>query len=195
MAEPDPARTLLLVCVLLQMIASNSNVWQSDMCASADVSYGHRIDNPDSYNFCPVPDGAADAFLFAGFAAAVGCVLWALNARLASVAVLIAGAAAELLVYSRNLGHFGNAFTLFLGVDPPGLLLYGFLPPLLLDAALGLDWFNFRKVAHHVVSYAILIVLATAAGLTPLLLYGLRLADQGWKVRRSTAICWMPRGQ
>ena len=55
--------------------------------------------------------------------------------------------AAEALVYSFNLGRLGNAFTLWLGVQPPELLLYAFLPPLLMDSALSLDWFVFRKVS------------------------------------------------
>lgn len=157
-------------------------VVQSEVCSFAEATYAHRVDDPDAYNFCPVPNGSADAFLFAGIAAVIACLLTGHFPRLAPVFVLLAGAAAELLVFSRNLGHLGNAFTLFLGVDPPDLLLYGFLPPLLLDAALGLDWFIFKRVSHHVLIYAFLIVFLTVAVVSPLLLYGLGLGAMGWTV-------------
>lgn len=35
---------------------------------------------------------------------------------------------------------------LWLGVEPPDLLLYVFLPPILLDSAARIDFFVFKKV-------------------------------------------------
>ena len=43
------------------------------------------------------------------------------------------------------LRSLGNAFTLWLGIDPPEIFFYAFLPPLLLDSALSIDFFLFRK--------------------------------------------------
>lgn len=63
---------------------------------------------------------------------------------------------------------------------PPELLLYGFLPPLLLDAALALDWFVFKKVSKHAITYAFLVVIGTTALMIPFLLYVLQLDKQGW---------------
>jgi hypothetical protein len=41
--------------------------------------------------------------------------------------------------------RLGNAFTLWLGIDPPDLFFYAFLPPLLLHSALSIDYFLFNK--------------------------------------------------
>jgi len=88
---------------------------------------------------------------------------------------------AEVFVFCYNFGRLGNSFVLWLGVDPPDLLLYGFLPPLLLDAALGLDWFVFKKVAKHSVTYAFLVVLGTTAIVTPFMLYALDSDQWTWQ--------------
>ena len=158
----------------------------ANVCDITPSTYSHRVDNPRDFNWCPVEDGEPDAFLFIGITSVLSCLFLAIWHRLGSVFVLLAGALAQLVVYQWNLGRVGNAFTLFLGIDPPDMLLYAFLPPLLLDAAIRLDWFSFRKVAHHVISYAFLLVPLTAAVLTPILLFGCNLSDLGWKVRLYT---------
>lgn len=152
---------------------------EMDVCEVSNVTYDHRVDNPDMYNFCPVPGGGEDSFLFAAIAVIAVCLLH--FSSLSAVLVLVCGAAMEIVVFCYNCGRLGNAFTLWLGVNPPELLLYGFLPPLLLDAALGLDWFIFKKVSKHAVVYAFLVVIATTVMMTPLLLYGLNLMEHGWK--------------
>jgi len=157
-----------------------------DVCSLEDVSYSHRVDNPSSFNFCPVPDGTPDAFLFGSVAIACACLLHFKG--LSAVVSLAVGAATEVAIYAYNFGRIGNAFTLWLGVNPPELLLYAFLPPLLLDAALGLDWFVFKRVAAHAASFAVFVVLATAALLSPFMLYVLGLGSKGWKV----SACSMP---
>ena len=50
------------------------------------------------------------------------------------------------LVYPFNLREIGNAVSLWLGIEPYELFFYVFLPPLLLDAALKIDWYIFKKV-------------------------------------------------
>jgi hypothetical protein len=45
--------------------------------------------------------------------------------------------------------RLGNAFTLWLGIDPPEIFFYAFLPPLLLDSALSIDYFLFHKVGRR----------------------------------------------
>lgn len=112
-------------------------------CSAA--TYTHRIDNPESNNFCLVPDSGPDAFLFAGLAVLAACFLQASN--MSSVLVLLAGAALEGLVFPFNLGRLGNAVTLWLGISPPELFFYAFLPPLLVSSALQLDFFIFKKVS------------------------------------------------
>ena len=45
-----------------------------------------------------------------------------------------------------NLGRFGNSAAWWLGIQPYELFFYVFLPPLLLDAAVRIDFFLFKKV-------------------------------------------------
>ncbi len=45
-----------------------------------------------------------------------------------------------------KLGRFGNSAAWWLGIQPYELFFYVFLPPLLLDAAVRIDFFLFKKV-------------------------------------------------
>ena len=45
-----------------------------------------------------------------------------------------------------GLGRLGNSISWWLGIEPYELFLYVFLPPLLLDAAVRIDFFLFKKV-------------------------------------------------
>lgn len=125
-----------------------------------------------------VPRSAPDACFFAAFAVLTACFLQ--FSRFSAVFALLAGAIWEGVVFPFNLGRVGNSTVLWLGIDPPELFFYVFLPPLLLDAAMSIDWFLFRKLKGLILAYALLIVLATAAVMTPVLLYGLRLSASGW---------------
>lgn len=51
-------------------------------------------------------------------------------------------------VYPFNLREIGNGVALWLGIQPYELFFYIFLPPLLLDAALKIDWYIFKKVGR-----------------------------------------------
>ena len=42
--------------------------------------------------------------------------------------------------------RFGNAISLWLGMQPAEVFFYVFLPPLLLDSAVRVDYFLFKKV-------------------------------------------------
>ena len=53
--------------------------------------------------------------------------------------------------YPFNLLRLGNSISWWLGIAPWQLFFYVFLPPLLLDAAVRIDWFIFRKVGCAVV--------------------------------------------
>lgn len=53
--------------------------------------------------------------------------------------------------------RLGNAFSIWLGVNPPSLFFYAFLPPLLLDSALSLDYFLFKKVMLQILAFAFLV--------------------------------------
>lgn len=45
-----------------------------------------------------------------------------------------------------DLGRLGNSIAWWLGIQPYELFLYVFLPPLLLDAAVRIDFFLFKRV-------------------------------------------------
>ena len=51
------------------------------------------------------------------------------------------------LLFPWNLGRLGNSVALWLNIEPYELFFYVFLPPLLLDAAVKLDFFLFKKVS------------------------------------------------
>ncbi len=51
--------------------------------------------------------------------------------------------------YPFNLRELGNSVSIWLGIEPYELFFYIFLPPLLLDAALKIDWYMFKKVTRR----------------------------------------------
>ena len=61
------------------------------------------------------------------------------------------------------------------------LFFYIFLPPLLLDAGVRIDYFLFKRHVVQILTAAFLVVSITCGALIPLLLYGLRLAPAGWQ--------------
>lgn len=73
----------------------------------------------------------------------LGCLV---SGKLSSVWILCAGAVLELAAHTWNINRFSNASAIWLGMHPPDLFFYTFLPPLLLDAAVRIEFFTFRKV-------------------------------------------------
>lgn len=59
---------------------------------------------------------------------------------------LLTGIAYECLAFFFNLGRASNAVALWLGLRPADVFAYVFLPPLLMDSALRIDFFMLRKV-------------------------------------------------
>lgn len=51
-------------------------------------------------------------------------------------------------MFAGNLGRLGNSIAIWLGIQPYELFFYVFLPPLLMDAAVRIDFFLFKKVRH-----------------------------------------------
>ncbi|KAI8472713.1 MAG: Sodium/hydrogen exchanger family-domain-containing protein [Monoraphidium minutum] len=146
-------------------------------CMNDTVTYEHRVNNPVAYNWCIVPESSYDVVLFGGLAVVLACML---QGKLASVIVLLAGAALAGLAWPVNLMQLSNSLNIWLGIAPWQLFFYVFLPPLLLDAAVRIDWYMFRKVMVQVVTMAFLVVGAGCALMVPIMLYLLRLKDSGW---------------
>ncbi len=82
--------------------------------------------------------------LFGGLAVVLACLL---QGKLASLFVMIAGCALMAAAWPLNMGALGNSLAIWLGIAPWQLFFYVFLPPLLLDAAVRIDWYMFRKVS------------------------------------------------
>lgn len=109
------------------------------------------------------------------------------------------------MLFPWNLGRLSNSVALWLNIEPYELFFYVFLPPLLLDAAVKLDFFLFKKVwlafnastaskkehlvshivtaqvALHCISLAFLVVAGSCALLIPVMLYIFQLHTRGWQ--------------
>ena len=60
---------------------------------------------------------------------------------------LCAGGVLQGFMFPFDLGRLGNGIALWLGIRPYELFFYIFLPPILLDAAIRIDFFLFKKVS------------------------------------------------
>ncbi|KAL0035986.1 hypothetical protein WJX77_010179 [Trebouxia sp. C0004] len=148
------------------------------VCDKQTVSYSHRVYDADNYDWCIVPDTGYDVILLAGIAVVVACIC---QGRLSNLMVLVAGGALQGILFPLNLGRLGNSVSLWLNIEPYELFFYVFLPPLLLDAAVKLDFFLFKKVAVHCIALAFLVVAGSCALLIPVMLYIFQLHTHGWQ--------------
>ncbi|PRW32594.1 Sodium hydrogen exchanger 7 [Chlorella sorokiniana] len=152
-------------------------LWEPTVCLLTNVTYSQRINVPDNFNWCFVPLSGSDAFLFVSLALiACGCLF----GKLSAVWVLITGGVVGAINNWANLRHISNSITLWLGISPPDLFFYAFLPPLLVDSAIRIDFFMFSKLWVHCVLMAFVMVVLSALILTPLILYVLGFANRGF---------------
>lgn len=61
---------------------------------------------------------------------------------------LHAGGVLQGFMFPYNLGRLGNGISWWLGIHPYELFFYVFLPPLLCDSAVRIDFFLFKQVCH-----------------------------------------------
>lgn len=115
-------------------------------CSSAPRASqcGISFSPSDSFAYCAVPLSAADCFLFAGIAVLLAALL---ANKLSAVWLLLAGGVLGVVNYYANLLRLSNAIALWLQIQPPYLFWYAFLPPLLVDAAMRLDFYTFSKAS------------------------------------------------
>lgn len=73
----------------LVLNATSGAIDAHESCENLHPTYAHRVDDPNSYNFCPVPNSGQDAILYAALALVAACLL---QGRLSALWVFIAGA-------------------------------------------------------------------------------------------------------
>ncbi|DBA77107.1 hypothetical protein WJX77_005031 [Trebouxia sp. C0004] len=154
--------------------------WKEDtfaFCHHHNVSYSHRVNDEDHYNWCVVPDKGYDAVLFGAMAVVVAVLL---QGKYSALWTLVAGGAIQCVAFLWNTGPLGNGIAIWLGIEPADLFLYIFLPPMLVDSAVRIDFYIFRKMLGHVLTFAFLMVIASTALMTPILLYVFDLRHTGW---------------
>ena len=59
---------------------------------------------------------------------------------------LYTGGVLQAIAFPIKTGPVGNGIAIWLGIEPADLFLYIFLPPMLVDSAVRIDYFIFRKV-------------------------------------------------
>ncbi|GMH41796.1 hypothetical protein BSKO_09706 [Bryopsis sp. KO-2023] len=150
----------------------------ADACAGKNVTYEDRYLDADHYRFCSVPDSGYDAILFA----AIGIVLTCIAPRKHyAIVMLMAGMVLALVDIKRNMREFSNSIALWIGLSPAESFFYIFLPPLLLDSAVRIDFFVFKKVMLQIFVFAFLVVAANTVILATFMLFGLGLRETwGW---------------
>ncbi|KAL4855765.1 Sodium/hydrogen exchanger 7 [Chlorella vulgaris] len=132
-------------------------LWEGVTCMLSNVTYTNRVDIPDNFNWCTVPLKGSDAFLFASLALIfAGCLF----GKLAVVWVLIAGGALGAVNNYANLLQVSNSISIWLGISPPDLFFYAL-------------WM-------HVLLLAFVMVILSAAVLTPFILFVLGFASRGF---------------
>jgi len=146
-------------------------------CMLANVTYEDRYRFPRVFHFCTVPGEAPDVFLFASLALLASCFLFG---KLSTVWVLIAGCLLATLNFFVNLLQIGNSIALWLNIQPPDLFLYAFLPPLIVEQAIRIDFYMFKKNFVRSLMLSVVMVILTTLILTPLILYVLGFHDNGW---------------
>ncbi|GAX85098.1 hypothetical protein CEUSTIGMA_g12518.t1 [Chlamydomonas eustigma] len=151
-------------------------MWTS-FCELANVTYSNRADDRDHTIFCIVPDSGYDSILFISLALLVAAIA---THRLNSASVFVLGCLTQLLSFKYNLGRLGNAISILFGVQPPETFFFIFLPPVLLNSLLHVDYFLFRKVSLLSLCFAASLCVTSVAFSAPLLLFALGLAGTGW---------------
>ncbi|KAG2448639.1 hypothetical protein HYH02_006526 [Chlamydomonas schloesseri] len=149
----------------------------ADYCQNYNVTYEHRVDNTEGWNWCLVPDGGFDAIFFAGLAIITMCLA---SARWDALIVLFFGGVYFAFAYYFNLEHVSNAVMLWLGMRPADIFVFVFLPPFLLDLSVRVDYFLLKKVAFNVAFMAFVMVIMSCLMLIPFMLYALDLQASGW---------------
>lgn len=154
-----------------------TEVYTDFACLLLNATLQDRAKLPDTAYYCTVPLRGYDAFLFVSLALIATCFLFG---KLSTVFILITGAIIGIINYYANLGSISNAIALWLNIKPAELFLYAFLPPLLVEQAVRIDFYMFKKTFWMAIMLAVVMVILTTVILTPLILFVLGFNNLGW---------------
>lgn len=154
-----------------------TSVYTNLFCILLNATLGDRQKLPETAYYCTVPLRGYDAFLFVSLALIATCFLFG---KLSTVYILITGAIVGIVNYYANLGTIGNAVALWLNIKPAELFFYAFLPPLLVEQAIRIDFYLFKKTFFMSILLAVVMVILTTIILTPLILFVLGFNNLGW---------------
>jgi NhaP-type Na+/H+ or K+/H+ antiporter len=152
-------------------------LWEPVACLLYNVTLSNQVTPLEAYNQCTIPLRGADAFLFASLALAAAAALFG---RLAAVWTLVAGGALGALNHYVNLRHLSSGVALWLAITPADLFFYAFLPPLLVEQALRVDFFMFRRLWAHALLMAFAMVMLSVLAISPFILFVLGFQARGW---------------
>ncbi|GJD12606.1 Sodium/hydrogen exchanger 7 [Galdieria sulphuraria] len=91
-----------------------------------------------------------------------------------SVLVLLSGCLVGVAGCFVHMAELSASLSLWVDVQPPNLLLYVLLPPIVFDSAINIDWFIFRKQIFNVFLLAFILVLAFTFCTAAIVIYILR---------------------
>ncbi|CAL5219904.1 g1831 [Coccomyxa viridis] len=159
--------------------APTESTTHENVCTEHTATYSYHWNDQESYNWCTVPDSSYDVLLFPAIGVTLACLF---QGRFSTTAVLIIGGILQGIMFptNANLGRLGNSIAWWLGIEPYELFLYVFLPPLLLDAAVRIDFFLFKRAWVKILTLAFLVVGGSCGLLIPIMLYVLDLRSEGW---------------
>ncbi|CAD7700965.1 unnamed protein product [Ostreobium quekettii] len=128
-----------------------------EYCHSHNVTYENynQFYDKEHFNWCHVLDSGYDTILFASVGVLIACIV---PRKWSAIVALLAGGLLQSLNLEVNLLSFGNSMNLWLGMQPAMLFFYIFLPPLLLEDAVRIEFFVFKKVILQVFVFAFLVV-------------------------------------
>ena len=152
-------------------------IWATNLCYLMNVTLSNRVDQVALMNYCTVPARGFDSFIFVSLALLATSLLFG---KLATAYVLLTGAVLGVLNYFVDLKEVGNGISIWLSFRPGDVFLYAFLPPLIVEQAMFIDLYMFRKMFVHSIMLAVVMVILTTIILTPLILFVLGFNNSGW---------------
>lgn len=178
--------SLVLSAIYSGLAVSGGMRWLSGANATCprDLQYGDPTTagtDDDNSRVCTVSGSSVDAV----FVSAASVLLFAVFSRrllLSAVWLFLIGFSAAAIVYGffDNTSRLSNGFSLWLNASTGDMLVYVFLPGLLLYESLRMDFHQFKTYLVQSIVFSFLVALGSTALLCVVMLWALDLGSQGW---------------